>query len=222
MRFLSIPFKKHQNVLDLTDEEVEAGIAVQNVIKDFLDFAFHYKIAYNTLPDYDRANIRRALSDFHAMAGALFACIALKTITTGSDDDRDKWWYNFMFYQTDRLASESSQYMPWVLPHEARKTFRTPAAMFQGIDDVANTFSFLTQCIIGGDDFSPVYESGVNAGKNKLSVYIQRNIPVWRGIRSSFIDINDNNKAYKAGKNVIGFIDTDAEAERINRIFGFR
>ena len=156
------------------------------------------------------------------MAGALFACIALKTITTGSDDDRDKWWYNFMFYQTDRLASESSQYMPWVLPQEARKTFRTPAAMFQGIDDVANTLSFLTQCMIGGDDFSPVYESGVNAGKNKLSVYIQRNIPVWRGIRSAFIDINDNNKAYKAGKNVIGFIDTDAEAERINRIFGFR
>ena len=63
--------------------------------------------------------------------------------------------------------------------------------------------------MIGGDDFSPVYESGVNAGKNKLSVYIQRNIPVWRGIRSAFIDINDNNKAYKAGKNVIGFIDTD-------------
>lgn len=222
IRFLSIPFKKHQNVLDLTDEEVEAGIAVQNVVKDFLDFAFHYKIAYNTLPDYDRANIRRALSDLHAMAGALFACIALKTITTGSDDDRDKWWYNFMFYQTDRLASESSQYMPWVLPQEARKTFRTPAAMFQGIDDVANTLSFLTQCMIGGDDFSPVYESGVNAGKNKLSVYIQRNIPVWRGIRSAFIDINDNNKAYKAGKNVIGFIDTDAEAERINRIFGFK
>lgn len=222
MRFLSIPFKKHQNVLDLTDEEVEAGIAVQNVIKDFLDFAFHYKIAYNTLPDYDRANIRRALADFQAMAGALFACIALKTVTTGSDDDRDKWWYNFMFYQTDRLASESSQYMPWVLPQEARKTFRTPAAMFQGVDDVANTLSFLTQCMIGGDDFSPVYESGVNAGKNKLSVYIQRNIPVWRGIRSAFIDINDNNKAYKAGKNVIGFIDTDAEAERINRIFGFR
>ena len=222
MRYLAIPFKKHQNVLDLTDEEVEAGIAIQNVIKEFLDFAFHYKIAYNTLPDYDKANIRRALADFQAMAGALFACIALKTVTTGSDDDRDKWWYNFMFYQTDRLASESSQYMPWVLPQEARKTFRTPAAMFQGIDDVANTFSFLTQCIIGGDDFSPVYESGVNAGKNKLSVYIQRNIPVWRGIRSAFIDINDNNKAYKAGKNVIGFIDTDAEAERINRIFGFR
>ena len=85
--------------------------------------------------------------------------------------------------------------MPWVLPQEARKTFRTPAAMFQGIDDVANTLSFLTQCMIGGDDFSPVYESGVNAGKNKLSVYIQRNIPVWRGIRSAFIDINDNNKA---------------------------
>ena len=218
--FLSIPVKKHQTILNLTDEEVDATIGVQNIIKDYLDFAFHFKIAYNTMPEFEKANVRRALSDFQTMFGALFACIALKMAAT--DDDKNLWWYNFAFYQTDRLASEGSQYMPWVLPQEAKKFFGNPIAGFKEVDDVLNTVSSLTQMLMGTvglSDFDPVYDTGTNAGRYKLAVYIERNIPFWRGIRSAYVDINDNNKAYKAGKNVLGFIDTDKAAEQGKKLF---
>ena len=218
--FLSIPVKKHQTLLNLTDEEVDATIGVQNIIKDYLDFAFHFKIAYNTMPEFEKANVRRALSDFQTMFGALFACIALKMAAT--DDDKNLWWYNFAFYQTDRLASEGSQYMPWVLPQEAKKFFGNPIAGFKEVDDVLNTVSSLTQMLMGTvglSDFDPVYDTGTNAGRYKLAVYIERNIPFWRGIRSAYVDINDNNKAYKAGKNVLGFIDTDKAAEQGKKLF---
>ena len=218
--FLSIPVKKHQTLLNLTDEEVDATIGVQNIIKEYLDFAFHFKIAYNTMPEFEKANVRRALSDFQTMFGALFACIALKMAAT--DDDKNRWWYNFAFYQTDRLASEGSQYMPWVLPQEAKKFFGNPIAGFKEVDDVLNTVSSLTQMLMGTvglSDFDPVYDTGTNAGRYKLAVYIERNIPFWRGIRSAYVDINDNNKAYKAGKNVLGFIDTDKAAEQGKKLF---
>ena len=218
--FLSIPVKRHQTLLNLTDKEAEATIGVQNIIKEYLDFAFHVKIAYNAMPEFEKANVRRALSDFQTMFGALFACIALKMAAT--DDDKNRWWYNFAFYQTDRLASEGSQYMPWVLPQEAKKFFGNPIAGFKEVDDVLNTISSLTQMLMGTvglSDFDPVYETGTNAGRYKLAVYIERNIPFWRGIRSAYIDINDNNKAYKAGKNVLGFIDTDKAAEQGKKIF---
>ena len=218
--FLSIPVKRHQTLLNLTDEEVEATIGVQNIIKEYLDFAFHCKIAYNTMPEFEKANVRRALSDFQTMFGALFACIALKMAAT--DDDKNRWWYNFAFYQTDRLASEGSQYMPWVLPQEAKKFFGNPIAGFKEVDDVLNTVSSLTQMLMGTvglSDFDPVYNAGTNAGRYKLAVYIERNIPFWRGIRSSYVDINNNNKAYKAGKNVLGFIDTDKAAEQGKKFF---
>ena len=218
--FLSIPVKKHQTLLNLTDEEVDATIGVQNIIKEYLDFAFHFKIAYNTMPEFEKANVRRALSDFQTMFGALFACIALKMAAT--DDDKNRWWYNFAFYQTDRLASEGSQYMPWVLPQEAKKFFGNPIAGFKEVDDVLNTVSSLTQMLMGTvglSDFDPVYDTGTNAGRYKLAVYIERNIPFWRGIRSAYVDINDNNKAYKAGKNVLGFIDTDKTAEQGKKLF---
>ena len=218
--FIKIPVKRHQTILALTDEERDAVIGVQNLMKDFLDFVFHMRIAYNTMPEYDKANVRRACADFQAMFGALFACVALKMAAT--DDDKHKWWYNFAIYQVDRLASESSQYMPWVIPSEAKKFFGNPIAGFKEVDDLLNTASALTQMIMGTvglSDFEPVYDSGVNAGRYKLAVYIERNIPFWRGIRSAYVDIYDNNKAYKVSKNVLGFVDTDKMAEKGKEIF---
>ena len=218
--FIKIPIKKHQTILNLTDEEVNAVQGVQNIMKEFLDFAFHARIAYNTMPEYDKANFRRACSDFQAMFGALFACVVLKM--AASDDDKNKWWYNFALYQTDRLASESAQYMPWVLPSEAKKFFGNPIAGFKEVDDMLSSASALCQMIMGTvglSDFEPTYESGPNAGRYKLSVYIERNIPFWRGIRSAYIDINDNNKAYKVSKNIIGFIDADKMAEKGKELF---
>jgi hypothetical protein len=218
--FLSIPVKRHQTLLELTDKEVEATIGVQNIIKEYLNFALHLKVAYNTMSEFEKANVRRANSDFKAMFSALFACIALKMAAT--DDDKNLWWYNFAFYQTDRLATEASQYMPWVLPQEVKRFFGNPIAGFKEVDDVLNTISGMTQMLmgtIGLSDFNPVYDSGINSGRHKLVVYIERNIPFWRGIRSAYIDINENNKAYKAGKNVLGFIDSDIISEKLKDVF---
>ena len=218
--FVETPFKKQQTLLALGDQEVEALEGIQNIIKAYLDFVFHIKTAFGVMPEYDKANWRRVKADFEAMFGALAACVALKMIA--SDDDRNRWWYNFLFYQTDRLASESAQYMPWVLHTELKKFYSNPIAGFKEVDDITNTASAITQMIMGTvglSDFDPVYDSGTNAGRYKMAVYIERNIPFWRGIRSAYIDINDNNKAYKAGKNVLGFFDTDILAEKGKNVF---
>ena len=74
----------------------------------------------------------------------------------------------------------------------------------------------LAQMMIQGDEFDPTYKSGQFAGDNKLTVYLQRRIPIWRGIKSSFIDIYDNNHYYKVGKNILGFVNADAIAESIS------
>ena len=218
--FISINVKRDQVELGLDDDQVDAIKGVQYLCKDFLDFVFHIKIAYDSMPEYDKANIWRAISDFGAMFSALFACVALKMAAT--DDDKHRWWYNFSLYQVDRLASESAQYMPWVIPSEAKKFFGNPIAGFKEVDDMLSSVSALTQMLMGTvglSDFEPTYTSGVNSGRNKLAVYVERNIPFWRGIRSAYVDIYDNNKAYKVSKNVLGFVDTDKVAEKAKEIF---
>ena len=56
------------------------------------------------------------------------------------------------------------------------------------------------------DEYDPYYHSGRFAGERKISVYIQRRIPIWNGIRG-VLDSPSNNHYYKLGQNPIGIFD---------------
>ena len=207
--FLSIPFKRHQALLEMNDEEVNTAIGIQNIVKEVLDFAFNMRHYYSLLQDYDRANIRRGFGNLLGVVGSVFLAIAAKCLM---DDDDDSWLYNISMYEADRLATEATQYsilFPTSSFSELKKQLQSPIAAGNGVQDLLNSVSMLCQLMLQGDDFDPEYHSGQFAGENKLTVYLQRRIPLWRGIKSAFIDIYDNNSYYKVGKNVFGYINLD-------------
>lgn len=207
--FLSIPFKRHQALLEMNDEEVNTAIGIQNIVKEVLDFAFNMRHYYSLLQDYDRANIRRGFGNLLGVVGSVFLAIAAKCLM---DDDDDSWLYNISMYEADRLATEATQYsilFPTSSFSELKKQLQSPIAASNGVQDLLNSVSMLCQLMLQGDDFDPEYHSGQFAGENKLTVYLQRRIPLWRGIKSAFIDIYDNNSYYKVGKNVFGYINLD-------------
>ena len=209
--YLAIPFRKHQNVLNLNNYQVQASLGVQNIIKETLNLLFTSKY-YNMLPEYDRANLRRGLANTCAVLSSLFAAIAIQCIA--DDDDEDTWLYNMAVYQADRLATESTQFSVFGYA-ELKKQLQNPFAANTIFQDVLSSASMLAQMIIQGDEFDPTYKSGQFAGDNKLTVYLSRRIPIWRGIKSSFIDIYDNNHYYKVGKNLLGFVNADNIADEI-------
>ena len=209
--YLSIPFRKHQDVLNLNKDQVQAALGVQNIIKETLNLLFTSKY-YNMLPEYDRANLRRGLANTCAVLSSLFAAIAIQCIA--DDDDEDTWLYNMAVYQADRLATESTQFSVFGYA-ELKKQLQNPFAANTIFQDVLSSASMLAQMMIQGDEFDPTYKSGQFAGDNKLTVYLSRRIPIWRGIKSSFIDIYDNNHYYKVGKNILGFVNADNIADEI-------
>ena len=214
--YLSIPFRKHQTVLNLTDEEVNAGESTQKLFKNIVDFALHYKLAYRLMPEYDRANIRRMRGDIYAMLGALFLTVALKAGL--GDDDDDGLLYNLCIYEADRLATEAGQYIPFIAYTEAKKLWQSPVAAGSGITDLLSSLNLLAHMILDGEDFDGEYHSGKFAGEEKLLVYLQRRIPMWRGIKSSFIDITANNKYYKIGDNLLSFLPVDKIVGLLKRL----
>lgn len=211
--YLSIPFRKHKDVLELTDEQVEVAEGIKNIFKNVIDFALHYKLAYRLMPEYDRANIRRMRGDICGILAAVALTIAIKA--GADDDDEEGLLYNLALYEADRLATEAGQYIPFVAYTEAKKLWQSPIAAGSGITDLLSSANLLAHMIIDGEDFDGEYHSGKFAGESKLKVYIERRIPVWRGIKSSFIDIKTNNHFYKIGDNMLNFIDTDAIAKKI-------
>ena len=216
--FLAIPFNRDKQILGLTDEEADTARSLQNVVKNIVDFAFNLKLNYRMLPEYDKANLRRAFfGDITGMLAALFLTIAIKA--GADDDDKEGLLYNLAIYETDRLATEAGQYIPFIAYTEAKKLWQSPIAAGSGITDVLSSVNLLCHMVLDGDDFDGEYHSGKFAGENKLSVYLQRRIPMWRGIKSSFIDINENNHFYKVGENCLGFFNADEKAEQVKSWF---
>ena len=157
-------------------------------------------------------NIARNLGDLCGVVSALFMAVALRTI---ADDNEDEIWWNLALYEADRLASESFQFNPLGMYGEAKKLWSTPIAAQSGIQDLLQSCGLLAHMLMEGEDFDPYYRSGRFAGEHKLSVYIQRRIPVWRGIKTGFIDIVDSNQYYKLSNNMLGFVNAQAIADWI-------
>ena len=78
--FLSIPFKRDKELLGLNEEEVTALQSVQNVFKQLIDFTLHINTAYKLMPEYDKANIRRAISGNLTILATIAATIAINII----------------------------------------------------------------------------------------------------------------------------------------------
>lgn len=200
--FLAIPFEQTKAELGLNDGQVKALQSVQSFAKHAVDFCVHVNLYWNILPEHEKGNIRRNLGDMLGVLSAMFMVVALKALA--DDDDEQSILYNLALYEADRLASESSQFSfigPYNVFNESKKLWSSPIAAQSGIQDLYKSISLLSHMIMEGDEFDPYYRSGRFAGEHKLSVYIQRRIPIWRGIKTGFVDIVESNSYYKLGKN---------------------
>ena len=199
--FLALPIKKYRQ--DMTDNEVEGMIGIQNLFKNIADFCINMNIHWNLLPEYEKANIRRNLGDICGVLGAVALAIGLRCL--GDDDDEDGIIYNLCLYEADRLASESFQFTPFGAISEATKLWSNPVAVQSIINDVLSSVGTMCQILLEGEDYDPYYHSGKYSGQHKLKVYIERRIPVWRGI-NAIVNIADDNHYYKLGDNMISII----------------
>lgn len=200
--FLSIPIRKYKYEMQLKENEVEGLEGIQNCLQHIADFCMHIQLNWNTLPDYERANIKRNLGDIAGVMSALCFAIAIRAI---GDDDEDGFFYNLALYEADRLASESAMFSVWGGISEAKKLWSSPVAVQSIINDVLSSANELSQMILEGEDYDPYYHSGKYAGKRKLEVYVKRRIPIYRGFYA-LAHVADDNSYYKLADNMLSVI----------------
>jgi hypothetical protein len=200
-----------QQVTGMSREEIETFNGLKNVFKSTLNFMSPtlWKTTWNLMPEYERANIRRNLGDLVAVLGSVLLTIGL--LGLGGDDD-ESVPYNLALYELDRLGSEGFMYNPIGLTTELKTLSSTPIAGQSIITDLGKTLMEISGFVLEGEDYDGIYKSGKFAGKNKLSVFVQRRIPMWNGIRQ-IIDTPANNKAYKIGSHVSTLFNTGEAGE---------
>lgn len=217
--FLALPLhkakyaKKLKEENNMSDSELQAVQGIQNIIKNYIEFATHIRTNWNILPESERANIKRALGDMAGVMSAL--CLAIGLQVLGGDDDDNGLLYNLAMYEADRLASESFMYNPLGAASEFKKLWSSPVAVQTGISDLLNSAGLISQYIIQGDDFDPYYQSGLYAGENKLEIKLKRNIPMYHGI-NMLERLTRSNKYYKLGDNMLTIVPVKDIANWIN------
>lgn len=208
--FFNLNVRRIKHDCGLTNKEMDAVESLQFYFKNGIKILLKAKDTYHLVPEYERANLRRQIGDLLGTIGGLMTMIALK----GLWDDEDSIAYNYWLYEADRLSSESFMYNPWGLYTEGKTLFSTPIAAQSIISDAFNGMYQVAGYVLQGEDFDNTYKSGRFAGENKVSVYIQRRIPMWSSIRN-IADLPANNQYYKAGGKSLGFVDTNAIGDYI-------
>ena len=200
--FLTMNVRAVKTRAMLSDEEVSNVEGLQELFKTSIDFMVNAKTCYDILPEYEKANLRRSLGYIAGMMSAVCLAIALRCAW---DDDDPSIVYNLSLYEADRLASEAWQFTPMGMYTEAKKLFSQPIAAQSIISDTLNAMGMTANYIMYGEDADLYFQSGRFANQNKIGVYVERRIPIWRNIKS-ITDIAENNHYYKLGDNMLSLI----------------
>ena len=200
--FLTMNVRAVKTKAMLSDEEINTVEGLQELFKTSLDFLTHAKTCYDILPEYEKANLRRSLGYVAGIMSAVCLAIALRCMY---DDDDPSLVYNLGLYEADRLSSEAWQFTPFGVYTEGKKLFSQPIAAQSIINDCINAMGLTANYIINGEDADLYFQSGRFANQNKIAVYVERRIPIWRNIKS-ITDIQENNHYYKLGDNMISLI----------------
>lgn len=189
--------------------------AMQVVCRSFINTFLNYTFNKNVMSQAELANMRRALGDFVGIATGVLGGIAANCALIGANDDDEvaTKLASLALYQMDRLSSEVAVFSYGALT-EVKKLYSNPIAIGQTFTDLQNSFGFIAKYLMEGDEFNPYYTTGRYKGEHKLKVYFERQIPIWRNI-DRLNNIDQNNKYYKLGENMLSIIPTKDIAEWI-------
>lgn len=188
---------------ELHGDDTQAVImeSIKNIARAMINTITNLRLNYQTLPEWEKANIRRIKGDLGGIMAGMIGLIALGLLTGGDDDDElyDTTWYNFMLYTADRWITESNSYTPWGLVTEGKTLWSSPVAAFKAPEDLLKLLNLSMQAIFD-DDFNPEYTTGRYKGENKFTRLIIGNIPLMRNI-NRLEQLEKNNQYYRLDDN---------------------
>jgi hypothetical protein len=198
-QFLATPFRKNA-YQDLAAEDVEYLEAWHNTGTRFLEFVQHAKTYYSILPEYEKAGIRRTMTEFGVAAVAMLLYMAGKMM---DEPEEDTTAADYMIYLADKLATEVTVHTPTGFINNASTMYSNPIAASSTILDTYAVLSIAFDYITTGDIDVLYYGSGPYAGELKAAVRLKKQIPIYSQILKHQ-RLGYNNEYYKTGQKFVG------------------
>jgi len=190
-KFLASPFSRHK-YLDVDEAKQFHGM-MGRILEDMHHFATNIGLYWNTLDDFEKGNVKRAVLDHIYLATVLVVGLILKNLKPDDDDD-ENFAYDLSVYEIDKLLSEVMMFTPFGLINEGQKMLKSPAAV-QGT--ILDTYKLISN-LVGypfQTDKERRYVTGAYAKELKIKVNAIKLVPIWNKIQQ-MQRINKTNKYY--------------------------
>jgi hypothetical protein len=149
------------------------GRFVHQMFKDLNVFRLSmWQENWQDLTRMEKANVIRTVGEMVFLATAIIMA-SVFTKLKAEDDDED-WLYSFLGYQALRLRAEMAFY---VMPSEAFKILRSPAAAMSVFENMIKLFGQLLDPIMNGDFAFERYERGNWKGQLKINRTLVNFVP---------------------------------------------
>jgi hypothetical protein len=151
--------------------------AVQNILRDYANFLGNVKLYYNTLNEFEKANIKRALSEMLTFGAVLAVGWVLGNMK--DEDDDEVYVLNAMLYMQDRMVQELLFYNPYGWMNQAKQILRSPAAGWGSIEDMLK-FMIFAFAYPFQDEEDRMYDRGPYKGELKVEATLKKLLPIIR------------------------------------------
>jgi hypothetical protein len=176
--FLGSAFKRERGFDSEEAEQFQS--AMGRIFSDMAHFATNASVYWNTLDDFEKGNVRRAVMELGYLTLALLAGAMLKGLKPG-DDDKD-FAYDMTAYQIDRLISELMTFTPFGVINEGTKILKSPAAIQGTVIDLYRAATSIVYYPFQ-DDKQRTYQTGVYAKDYKIKVNTIKLVPIWNKVQ---------------------------------------
>ena len=155
--------------------------------KDLFWFSSRAKVAWNTMEEDQKYNVKRALTEARWFVGLLMASVALGEVA----DHKDEFWRRFWIYQIRRLLLDEQTSIPGPqMIGSFVKILQSPIA-------ATNTIQAWLYLITGIGDIGETIKSGPNKGQNKYWRNVEKYaLPFFKNWEQ-FIRFGENDGIFK-------------------------
>ena len=163
-------------------------------LRTFIDARYRY----DSMPSWQKRNVRRVLGDLAGMAGSFLMAVAIYG-AFDDDDIKDSDTLNTIVYSSDRMFAESYMWNPIGLANEAKTLWSSPIAATNTPIDIYKALILGVE-YLSTDEFDLNYSTGLYKGQNKIGVLLSRNIPIYR-VYKRLSNMSKNNQYYRINDN---------------------
>lgn len=180
------------------DEDIDFATKAKAIFNGFCGLLYWFKdinFRYNTLPQAQKANIKRAMFNFTTLVGLSLVAASLYAAKDDDDELDENRFFALACYTIYGIQTELYETSPWGLYSFYKRTMEAPIPFETSMSNVLNLayWTLIAPMIV--DDEEMLYDRGTYKDEDKRWIAFKKTIPLFNQYNKMFY-LPKNNTYY--------------------------